>query len=202
MQRIVKRTFWVGGLVLLVAGAAGCSSQKAKVWTFTDDQGSIRNLSDYQGRVVVLNFSNTWCDPCQEAALQMQVLQDRFRDDGVKVMMVSSWERGDPDEYMREHGFNFGVMTHGTKIAREYGVDEIPTFFVVGVDQVGREAPQEGLQAPGSLSVDRRARRLSTRDDGGAARKKGQPRVRDGVVLLLAGGPGLPARDRAGRTAC
>jgi peroxiredoxin len=135
MQRIVKRTFWVsGGLLLLCVGLAGCGSTKAKTWMFTDDQGSIRNLSDYQGQVLVLGFSNTWCDPCQAAALHMQNLQDRFRDQGVKVMTVSSWERGDPDAYMQEHGFNYGVMTNGTEIAREYGVDEIPTFFVVGVD--------------------------------------------------------------------
>ncbi|MHC4769822.1 MAG: peroxiredoxin family protein [Planctomycetota bacterium] len=135
MQRIVKRTFLVGGaLALLCAGLAGCGSSKAQSWTFTDDQGSIRRLSDYQGQVLVLGFSNTWCDPCQEAAVHMQLLHERFSDRGVKVMTVSAWERGDPDMYMQEHGYNFGVMTNGTEIAREYNVDEVPTFFVVGVD--------------------------------------------------------------------
>ncbi|MHC4127489.1 MAG: TlpA family protein disulfide reductase [Planctomycetota bacterium] len=135
MQRIVKRTFLVGGaLALLCAGLAGCGSTKAKSWTFTDDEGSIRNLSDYEGQVLVLGFSNTWCEPCQEAALQMQSIQDRFRDQGVKVMTVSCWERGDADAYMQEHGYNYGVMLNGTKIAREYDVNEIPTFLVVGVD--------------------------------------------------------------------
>jgi peroxiredoxin len=135
MQRIVKRTFLVGGaLTLLCAGLAGCSSSKAQSWTFTDDEGSIRRLSDYQGQVLVLGFSNTWCDPCQEAAVHMQMLHERFSDRGVKVMTVSAWERGDPDMYMQEHGYNYGVMTQGTEIAREYDVDEIPTFFVVGVD--------------------------------------------------------------------
>jgi hypothetical protein len=113
MQRIVKRTFLVGGaLALLCAGLAGCGSSKAQSWTFTDDQGSIRRLSDYH----------------------MQLLHERFSDRGVKVMNVSAWERGDPDMYMQEHGYNFGVMTNGTEIAREYNVDEVPTFFVVGVD--------------------------------------------------------------------
>jgi peroxiredoxin len=135
MQRIVKRTFLVGGaLALLCAGLAGCGSSRAQSWTFTDDEGSIRRLSDYQGQVLVLGFSNTWCDPCQEAAVHMQLLHERFSDRGVKVMTVSAWERGDPDMYMQEHGYNFGVMTNGTEIAREYDVDEVPTFFVVGVD--------------------------------------------------------------------
>jgi peroxiredoxin len=93
-----------------------------------------RTFLDYQGQVLVLGFSNTWCDPCQEAAVHMQLLHERFSDRGVKVMNVSAWERGDPDMYMQEHGYNFGVMTNGTEIAREYNVDEVPTFFVVGVD--------------------------------------------------------------------
>ena len=135
MQRIVKRTFLMGGaLALLCAGLAGCSSSKAQSWTFTDDEGSIHRMSDYQGQVLVLGFSNTWCDPCQEAAVHMQMLHDRFSGRGVKVMNVSCWERGDPDAYMQEHGYNYSVMTNGTEIAREYKVDEIPTFFVVGVD--------------------------------------------------------------------
>ena len=55
MQRIVKRTFVVGGaLALLCAGLAGCGGGKAQSWTFTDEQGSIRKLSDYQGQVLVL----------------------------------------------------------------------------------------------------------------------------------------------------
>jgi len=57
MQRIVKRTFLVGGaLTLLCAGLAGCGSSKAQSWTFTDDEGSIRRLSDYQGQVLVLGL--------------------------------------------------------------------------------------------------------------------------------------------------
>ncbi|MHC4217013.1 MAG: TlpA family protein disulfide reductase [Planctomycetota bacterium] len=134
MQRIVKRTFLAGGLLVLCAGLAGCSGSKAKTFVFTDDQGSIRNMSDYEGQVLVLGFSNTWCEPCQEASLHMQALQDRFNGRGVKVLSVSSWERGDPDAYMQEHGFSYGVMLNGTEIAREYGVVEVPTFFVVGVD--------------------------------------------------------------------
>ena len=49
-------------------------------------------------------------------------------------MAVSAWERGSPDAYMRDHGYNYAVMVNGTPVARDYDVDELPTFFVVGVD--------------------------------------------------------------------
>ena len=134
MQRNVKRMFGIGGLLVACAGLVGCGSGQAQSWTFKDDEGSTRNMSHYQGQVLVLSFTNTWCDPCQETARELQALQDRFRGRGVKVMAVSAWERGNPDAYMQDHGYNYGIMTNGTAIAREYDVDEIPTFFVVGVD--------------------------------------------------------------------
>jgi cytochrome c biogenesis protein CcmG/thiol:disulfide interchange protein DsbE len=134
MQRNVKRVFGIGGLLLLCAGLVGCGGTKAQSWTFKDDEGTTRTLSHYRGQVLVLGFTNTWCDPCQEAAQELQALQERFRGRGVKVMAVSSWERGNPDAYMQQHGYTYGVMTNGTEVARDYDVDEIPTFFVVGVD--------------------------------------------------------------------
>ena len=134
MQRNLKRMFGIGGLLVLCAGLAGCSGGQAQSWTFKDDEGSTRNLSHYQGQVLILGFTNTWCEPCQETARELQALQDRFRGRGVKVMAVSSWERGNPDAYMQDHGYTYGIMTNGTEIARDYDVDEIPTFFVVGVD--------------------------------------------------------------------
>jgi len=133
MQGIVNRMLGLGcGLGLLIA-ATGCSSHPTD-WTFTDSQGSERNLSDYKGQVVVIGFSNTWCEPCQEAAMHMQSLQERFGPAGVKVINVSSWERGDPEKWMGEHGYTYGVMLNGTDVARDYKIDRVPTFVVLGVD--------------------------------------------------------------------
>ena len=135
MQRIVNRSFGLGcGLLVLCAGLAGCSSRKAPNWTFADNEGSIRTISEYKGQVMVLGFSNTWCESNLEAALSLQDLHERFADQGVKVVYFSAWERGDPVTYMQENGFTYGLIVNATTVAREYKVDRIPTFFVVGVD--------------------------------------------------------------------
>ncbi len=130
---IVKRTLGLGLGLAAAWTLVGCAT-KAPDWTFTDATGAIRNLSDYEGKILVLAFSNSWCDPCQEAAVQMQMLHVKFGDHGVKVVYVSSWERGDPATYMQEHGFNYGLMVNATEIARDYDVNRVPTFFVVGTD--------------------------------------------------------------------
>ena len=133
MHCIVKRTLSIGLGLAVLCGLTGCAS-KATYWRFADSTGTIRDLSDYEGQVVVISFSNTWCEPCQEAAGHLQDLQERFGPSGVKVMTISCWERGDPQKWMIERGYTYGVMVDGTRIAQKYDVDQIPTFLVIGVN--------------------------------------------------------------------
>ncbi len=133
MQRIVTRTLAAVLGLGLFCGLSACSTKTAS-WKFTDSQGEIRDLSDYKGQIVVISFSNTWCEPCKEAAPIMQELQERFGQHGVKVMTVSSWEQGDPQRWMLERGYTYGVMLNGTDVARRYKVDHMPTFIVIGVN--------------------------------------------------------------------
>ncbi len=134
MERIVNRSFgFVFGLLLLGAGLAGCGTS-APEWSFIDAGGASRTLSDFRGRIVVLAFTNSWCEPCQEAAPHLQALQNQFANDGVKVVYVSSWERGDPNAFMKAHGYTYGLLVNGTEIARKHGVTRIPTFYVMGID--------------------------------------------------------------------
>ncbi len=139
MRRIANRPF---GLVSIVAvmtvGLSGCgSATTTSDWSFTDAAGDIRTLSDSRGGVVVLAFINTWCEPCQEAAFHLQHLQTRFADRGVRIVFVSSWERGDPASFMEDRGYTYGLLLNGTTIAREYKVKRVPTFCVI--DANGRE---------------------------------------------------------------
>ena len=50
------------------------------------------------------------------------------------MALVSSWEHGDPSAYLNENGYTYGLMLNGTEIAREYNVDQIPTFCVLGAN--------------------------------------------------------------------
>ncbi len=141
MHRIVNRAFALGGgLLLLGAGLSGCGS-KSPHWSFTSADGTLHSLSDYQGQVLMLAFTNTWCEPCERAAPHLQDIHDRFADRGVTVMAVSSWERYDPVDYMDQYGYTYEVMLDGTEIARQYGVDHLPTFYIIGVN--GRVIFQE-----------------------------------------------------------
>ena len=150
MQRIVQRSLGFVTASLLLAGITGCGSANPN-WTFTDAGGDIRAMSDYRGGVTLLAFTNSWCDSCHHAAMLLQDIQQRFADQGVRVVYVSSWEHGDPGVYLNEHGYTYGLMLNGTEIAREYDVDRIPTFVLLGPDSkvvarhegFGKNTPQK-----------------------------------------------------------
>src|SRR6266567_2066513 len=61
-------------------------------WELSDADGKLQTLAQYRGKIVVLDFWATWCGPCAEVMPQMQKLHEKYKDKGVAVFGVSSWE--------------------------------------------------------------------------------------------------------------
>lgn len=67
-------------------------------FTEVDDKGNTINLDDYKGKVVLLNFTATWCGPCWEVYTPMDELQKRYADDLVIISfhidnMKEKWKK-------------------------------------------------------------------------------------------------------------
>lgn len=65
--------------------------------------GAQRTVTDYRGRVVVLNFWATWCPPCREEMPDLNRFADAYRDRGVTVLTVSDQPREEVEKYTAEH---------------------------------------------------------------------------------------------------
>lgn len=101
-----------------------------------DPAGREHELSQYRGRIVVLDFWATWCQPCLATMPSLQALADRFRKDPVTVLGLSTWDDGAPDEYMRSKGYTYGLLLEADDTAAHYGVGGLPTIVVI--DEEGR----------------------------------------------------------------
>jgi len=121
-------------------GTAGaCKAGKANLdFTLKDMHGADVRLSDYKGKVILLNFWATWCGPCRVEIPAFVELYDQYKDDGLVILGPSPED--DPETlraYAKELKMNYPVLDVRN---REDFLDAFgplfgyPTSFIIGRD--------------------------------------------------------------------
>ena len=98
--------------------------------------GQTLDLSAYRGKVLLLDFWATWCDPCREEIPHFVELQNKYRDQGLQIIGISMDDGPAPvrDFYQRFH-MNYPVGMGNAKIGELYGgVLGLPIAFLIGRD--------------------------------------------------------------------
>jgi cytochrome c biogenesis protein CcmG/thiol:disulfide interchange protein DsbE len=93
-------------------------------------------LSSYRGKVVLLDFWATWCDPCREEIPHLVELQQRYGDRGLQIIGISMDDSIDPVRpfYQRFH-MNYPVVMGTAKTGELYGgVLGLPITFLIDRD--------------------------------------------------------------------
>ena len=141
--RIVLSLALLAGLVSsLEAWAAG---GELKPWSggatpslaLRDLQGKEHKLADYRGKVVVLNFWATWCDPCREEMPSMQRLQDKLAGKSFVILAVDYGE-GAPriQDFLKKVPVRLTVLLdRDTSAATAWKVKVLPTTLVLDPQQ-------------------------------------------------------------------
>ncbi len=134
---------FVAGLLLLFAhpdyrqGEPSMHGQKEIDFPLTID-GKPTRLSDFRGKVVVLNFWATWCPPCVDEAPSLNLLQQRIALRGGTVLGISVDD--DDDAYRRflqAYGISYpNFRDPSKKIALSYGTSMYPDTYLI--DRNGR----------------------------------------------------------------
>src|SRR5271166_1832023 len=108
-MQMSRRGLLTSAVVGLAAGAVSCSEAPAVVhaavkpekdrkpapdFALKDASGATVKLSDYRGKVVLLNFWATWCGPCEEEIPWFIGFQQEFKDREFAVLGISVDEDG------------------------------------------------------------------------------------------------------------
>ena len=111
---------------------------QAEDFQLTDLEGKPQSLSQYRGKIVLLNFWATWCKPCTTEMPAMQTAYDKLRDKGFVVLAVNELEDdANVREHIKQYGHTFPVlMDRDNKVANQFGVFGLPVS--VFIDQEGR----------------------------------------------------------------
>ena len=92
-------------------------------------------LSDYHGKVVLLNFWATWCPPCIREMPSMERLHQKVAADDFKVIAINQMENAD-DVFaftgQLEVDPTFEILFDTTsKVSRDYAVRGLPTTYLI-----------------------------------------------------------------------
>ena len=101
-----------------------------------DVNGAMHDLNSYKGKVVLINFWATWCEPCRQEMPSIERLRDRFAGKPFAVLAVNVDE---PDarirHFLEQTKLGLPVLIDRNKTAtRGWGVRVMPTTFIVGPD--------------------------------------------------------------------
>jgi thiol-disulfide isomerase/thioredoxin len=99
--------------------------------------GGISNLSAERGKVVLLNFWATWCEPCKSEMPALQQLADELRDRPFVLYSVDLQEdAAQVEAFQRDYGLSlYAVLDADGDVTRAYGVRALPSTFLI--DQGG-----------------------------------------------------------------
>ncbi len=121
-------------LVKAASVKPGKDRHEAPNFTLKDADGKTVHLTDYRGKVVLLDFWATWCPPCKLEIPWLIDIERKNKDRGFEVLGVSmddeGWEVVKP--FMREVGMNYRVVIGNDTVAEMYGnVESLPETFLI-----------------------------------------------------------------------
>ena len=93
-------------------------------FAFPDLNGEERHSSEWQAKILVLNFWAAWCPPCREETPAFVALQDEYIDHNVKFVGIAIDDEGPVRDFADTYGINYPVLLgdiEAVSLSRELG---------------------------------------------------------------------------------
>jgi cytochrome c biogenesis protein CcmG, thiol:disulfide interchange protein DsbE len=137
-------------MILLLAATAHADLKKG------DRARDFEQLSKLRGKVVLVDFWASWCEPCKRELPVLAKLAPKLKEQGVEIVTVNIDEKkANAEQFLKEHGVNLNVVyDKDHKIVGEWEPPKMPTSFVVDRDGVIR-AVNAGFDAGDEAKIEK-----------------------------------------------
>lgn len=104
-----------------------------------DLDGKLRNINEWDGKVILLNFWATWCPPCRNEIPAFIELQNKYGPSGFQVIGIAIDQMDLVQGYSDSMGINYPVMvgeSEATEISMQYGnrLNVLPYTVIINRD--------------------------------------------------------------------
>ncbi len=110
-------------------------NEESPTFTLKDVNGKEIKLTDYKGKIVILDFWATWCGPCRRGVPDLVELQKEFKNDVAVLGISLDWLTGtsaDVADFIKEYEINYPILIADEQVTKDFGgIAAIPTSFVL-----------------------------------------------------------------------
>ena len=129
-------------LPVIAAGNASLTSVKgvplASDFRLPDIDGKVHQLSQYRGKVLIVNFWATWCPPCREEMPSMEQAYQKIKGSNIVMLAINIGEDADTIfTFTADYDVSFPLlMDEDSTVIKQWPVVALPTSYIV--DPQGR----------------------------------------------------------------
>lgn len=122
--------------------------------SFTDLDGNAVSISDFKGKVIMIDLWETWCKPCIASFPTLQELQEDYSESFVVLAVTPGFmdTKEDAQAFARENDYDFTYLMDSNELHKKLGVQGIPYKIFVDAEgnfikeSMGSYGPDEDYQ--------------------------------------------------------